>query len=184
MKDFCISIFLGVIPEVTFFILCIIYMKNIKTKRIQLIILMSLAYILCINIIRLQVLFYIVFILLVYIILKILYKEDTQKIDIFAISFPASYITILSLLVLFMNEDYSNYWTLAIINKVLLFVPLIFRKKFNKLYERYKHLWNRNDKMERKIKSITLRNFSVVILNILIFSINFIGAYIVEVFSK
>lgn len=59
---YIISMLLGMIPEVLYFTLAIIYTKNIKTKRIKLFLLIALSYILCIMIIKYELLFYVLFI--------------------------------------------------------------------------------------------------------------------------
>ena len=46
------------------------------------------------------------------------------------------------------------------------------REKFNILYEKYRKLWNRNDKEKRFIKSITLRNVSLISVNLFILLLN------------
>lgn len=79
---FLISILLGLFPEVLYYTLFIIYVKDIKEHKIKLFICISIAYILCIMIRRFKILYYISFIVLVYIILKILYNKKTNIIDI------------------------------------------------------------------------------------------------------
>ena len=44
---YLVSILFGLIPEVLYFTLFITYTKNIKEKRIKLILLISIAYFLC-----------------------------------------------------------------------------------------------------------------------------------------
>ena len=83
------------------------------------------------------------------------------------------YTTFLSyILVWFIKSDYSNYYLIFIINRVLLYIPFIFYKKFNTIYNSYCKLWNRNKLEQRKIKSITLRNISLIAVNTFIVSVN------------
>lgn len=178
---YLISILFGLIPEVLYFTLFITYTKNIKEKRIKLFLLISIAYFLCMLIIQYEIIYYILFIVCVYAILKILYKDKTQIIDIFVFSLSTIYLTLLSYLgFIFFNDDLSNYYTLYIIARILLFVPFIFKSKFNTLYKRYCKLWNRNDKEKRPIKSITLRNISLIIVNIVIFFMNIYAISIIK----
>ena len=174
-----ISILLGLIPEVLFFTLFITYTKGIKEKRVKLFLLISIAYILCMFIQRYKIFYYMLFVILIYWIMKFLYKKKTQIIDIFIISLSFSYIYIISyLLFLFINNDMSNYYILYLIDRILLFIPFIFKNKFNKLYKIYYKFWNRNDNEKRPIKSITLRNISLVFINLLIF---FIDIYLLKI---
>lgn len=170
---YLISILLGLVPETLYFTLFLIYTKNIKEKKVRLFLLLSVVYFCCMLIQQYQLLFYILFIFGIYFVLKLLYKNKTQIIDIFVISIPYLWVVILSFfLLLFINDDFSNYYFLYIINKILLFLPFIFKNKFNNLYKRYCVLWNRNDKENRPIKSITLRNISLILLNGFIILIN------------
>lgn len=176
-----LSIFLGLLPEVLYFTLFLIHTKNIKEKRIKLFLFVSLAYFLCMFIQQYKVIYYILFIALVYIILKILYKQKTQIIDIFVFSLSSIYMTLLaSVSFVLLKEDLSNYYLLYIISRILLFVPFIFRKHFNILYKKYCKLWNRNDKENRPIKSITLRNVSLIVINFTIFIINIVTISIIN----
>ena len=181
---YLISILLGLIPEVLYFTLFMIYAKDIKEKKIRLFLLIGIAYFLCILVQQYKIIYYLLFIVLVYGILKILYKKKVQIIDVFAFSLSSIYLTIISAFcILFLNEDLSNYWTLYTISRILLFIPFIFRNKFNGLYKEYCKLWNRNDKEKRPIKSITLRNISLISINIAIFLTNVIAVSIINLIS-
>lgn len=170
---FLFSVLLGLLPEVLYFTLFIIYTKNIKEKRLKLFLLICVIYFICLFIQKWQTLYYVILIALIYIILKIMYKKKVQIIDIFIISLMCLWITFLSfVMIFFIKEDYSNYWQLYIINRVLLFLPFLIKDKFNILYKKYYKLWNRNDKEERPLKSITLRNISLILLNSFIFFMN------------
>lgn len=179
---YIISMLLGMIPEVLYFTLAIVYTKNIKTKRIKLFLLIALSYILCIMIIKYELLFYVLFIFILYFILKFLYKEETQIIDIFVIMYFSFYLTLLSFLIYFyygISHNINTYMILYLINRFLLFFIFIFKNKFNKLYLSYRKYWNRNDMIKRPIKSITLRNISLISINCIIFIINIICLYII-----
>ena len=170
---YLISILFGLIPEVLYFTLFITYTKNIKEKRIKLFLLIGVAYFGCMLIQQYKTIYYILFIALVYIILKILYKSKTQIIDIFVFSLSTIYLTLLATVSLMLfTDNLSNYYILYIIARILLFIPFIFKNRFNIIYQKYCRLWNRNDKEKRPIKSITLRNVSLIIINVTIFIIN------------
>lgn len=173
IAQLALSIFLGLIPEVLYFTLFITYCKNIKEKRIRLFLFISLAYVLCMFIQKYKIFYYVLFIALIYWIMKIVYKEKTQIIDVFVISLGSLYLTLLSCISLTLfNKDLSNYYFIMIISRILLYLPFIFHKYFYILYRKYCKFWNRNDNEKRPIKSITLRNISLILLNCLIFIIN------------
>lgn len=170
---YLLSILLGLFPEVLYFTLFITYTKNLKEKRIKLFILISISYFLCILIKEHQILYYILLVALIYLILKFLYKEKVQIIDVFIISFMCFWLTVLSFLsVFFLNEDNSNFIILSIIARIFLFLPFVFRNKFNVIYKKYYKFWNRNDLEKRPIKSITLRNISLILINSFILFLN------------
>lgn len=170
-----LSILLGLLPETLYFTLFISYTKNLKEKRIKLFLLIAVAYGLCILIQKWQVLYYMLWIALVFVAMKLLYKQKTQIIDVFIISIAEAWMMILSIILMkFVNSDLSNYVFIYIIQRGLLFLPFIFKGKFNKLYKIYCKLWNRNDAEKRPIKSITLRNISLILLNTLIFFMNIV----------
>ena len=55
---------------------------------------------------------------------------------------------------------------------MLLFVQFVFKKQYNKLYKKVRCYWNRNREREQGIKSISVRNISVMIIVILIAVVN------------
>ena len=176
-----ISILLGLLPEVLYFTLFISYTKNIKEKRLRLGTLIAVAYMVCMFIQKYQVVYYVLFIALIYLILKLLYKQKAQIIDVFLISIIFNYVCFTSYFCfLFLKQDLSNYFILYIVARILLFIPFIFKDKFNIIYKKYYSLWNRNDSIKRPIKSITLRNISLISLNLLIFLMNLGCIYILS----
>lgn len=181
IQQIIMSMLLGMVPEVLFFSLSIIFTKNIKEKRMQLIILMAIGYVLCMFIRKYEVVYYILYIVIVLGILKLLYGDKIQKIDIFVISIFSMYMTFLSY-ICFKNfkEDLSNYYILYALDRVLLFVPLIFRNKYNIIYKKYCSLWNRDDNSKKPIKSITLRSLSLIIINIAIVLMNIYAVSIIK----
>ena len=178
---YLISILFGLIPEVLYFTLFITYTKNIKEKRIKLFLLIVIAYFICITILQYQVLCDIMFIITMYLILKLLYKNKTQIIDIFIITISYFWLLLLSFLLMnFANKDLSNYMFLYFIQRILMFSIFIFKNKFNNIYKKYCKLWNRNDNEKRIIKSITLRNLSLILLNVFIFASDIILKNIIQ----
>ncbi len=177
--NFLLSILLGLIPEIFYFTLFISILKDIKYKRIKLFVLLSLIYIIFIMIIRYELLFYILFIFAIYFILKILYKNQIQIIDIFMIMYASLYLTLLSFLI-YIPKNLTQYFICLIINRILLFIPFLFKNQIKTLYKKYCLYWNRNDDIKRPIKSITLRNISILVMNLIIFIIYIISLYTLQ----
>lgn len=170
---YILSILFGVIPDVLYFTLFFIFTKNIKEKRIKLFFLVSIFYFICLIIKKWILIGYLFFMVSMYFILKLLYKDKTQIIDVFIIGIAYLWQTILSaILLIFLKRDLSNYYFLYIINLILMFIPFILYKNFNLFYKKYCKFWNRNDAEKRPIKSITLRNISLILLNSLILILN------------
>lgn len=175
------SILFGMIPEVLFFTLFLVNTKNLKEKKIKLFFGIMLVYIVCIMINRFKTLYYLLFIFGIYVVLKLLYKNKTEIIDIFIINIGLIYIAFLSAICFaFVGKSYIMYYAMMFLDKILLFIPFIFRNKFNEIYKRYCSLWNRNDKVKRPIKSITLRNISLIGLNTFIFICDVVFLYILN----
>ncbi len=178
---YLLSILLGLLPEVLYFTLFLIYTKNLKEKKIKLFLLIGIAYFLCMLIQQYNFIFYVLHLFTFYAILKFLYKNKIQLIDVFIIVLPCLWLSILSfVLINFTKNDLSNYVFIYIIQRLLMFAPFVFRQKFNFYYKKYCNLWNRNDKERRPIKSITLRNISLILLNSVIFFLNIIIMNIIK----
>ena len=179
-----LSILLGLIPEVLFITLFLIFTKNLKNKRIILFLLIGISYIISMFIQKYKIIFYILFIVLIYLSLKFIYKKKVQIIDLFVITIPFTWITMLSFICfLFFDKNLTNYYQLYVVDRLILFIPLIFSKHYNKIYLKYCKLWNRNDNEKRPIKSITLRNISLIIVNIAIFLMNIYAMSIIKFLS-
>lgn len=171
-----ISLLLGMIPDVLYYVLLITKIKNVKEKRLILFILLAITYITTYMIFRYNFYLYMIHGIIIYLIIKFLYKSKIN--DYFLIIFLYSYYFINSLFCYFLI---SNYNIALIVNKIMLFVPLIFIKKLQKLYQNYNKMWNRNDSKNYPIKSITLRNISLFSMNVLIVSIYMALIYIISI---
>lgn len=168
MLNFIVSLFLGMFPEVLYFTLFLTFTMNLKSKRLLLFSALSVGYVLLIMICRYELLFYLAYIVYSYLVLKVLYKAHILNLFVYSVSF--SYLMILSFVTATLID---NYVLAYIVDRVLLFVPFIFYRNFNLYYECYKSLWDR--KQGNKIKSITLRNMSLVFVNIMILFVNAIA---------
>ena len=173
------SLLIGIIPDVIFLSLFVIYAKKIETKRILFFILLLIDYIITLIIFKYQTLFYILFIIIEYIILKILYKKEIQLIDSFVITFPFLILFLMSCIYYFLIP---NYMLACILEKItLLIVVYLMKNKINKAYKIYRHYWNRSKEEVRKIKSITLRNISLILMYIFIFLSDLVCIYVMNV---
>ena len=160
MINFLISIILGLVPEVLFITLMTTSLENVDKKRVKLFILLAFGYILLIMICRFELQFYVLYIIYTYLIIKRLYNVHISS--FFMISLVFSYIALLS----FICSNIPNYALAYIIDRTFLFIPLFYCSYFKYLYMLYKKCWNRN--ATYKIKSITLRNCSLVFINSMI----------------
>ena len=166
MINFLVSIVLGLLPEVLYFSLFLIYTKNIKEKKLKLFMLLAIGYILLIMICRYQFIFYLAYVVYSYFVLKYLYKS--QITDFFICSIGLTYMTIIAYVgYQILGFNYVLYYIVA---RISLFSIFTFKKHFNKLYLTYRSLWNRND--NAKIKSLTIRNCSLLFINICIILLN------------
>lgn len=182
LNYFLISVFLGLIPEVLFYTFFLIHAKNIKRHKILLFILIAVADCIYMVLSDYKVINYLFFIISVYVILKILYKKKAQIIDVFTFSVAFMYVCLISYLCFLpVNNNITTYYIMFVIDRILLIVPFLFKNKFNILYKKYCNLWNRNDKEKRRIKSITLRNVSLISLNLFIFLCNLGCLYILNI---
>ena len=170
-----ISIILGLIPEFIYYYIYLTKIKELKGNNILFFILTFINYFLSMLLIRHSFIMYVVFDTIEYLILKILYKNKVCITDLFLILFIETYLLIISALCFFLI---SNYILAFIVNRILMFIPLILLNKIRLLYKRYKNMWNRNDKKKNLIKSLTLRNASLIIMNILI-----IATYLILMYS-
>ena len=172
MQNFIISLILGILPDVLYYFIYTKQIKGIKSKNLLFFFLLLVTYMLCIIAVRHQFYLYIIQDILVFIIMKLLYKSHIS--DMFLVIFIEFYMILLSTICfMFIN----NYYFAFIIYRLLMFLPLLFSNKLRDMYKKYLSLWNRHDN-PKKIKSITLRNVSLVILNCLLIFMYLITLYI------
>lgn len=147
--------------------------KNIKHKRILFTLIMIFEYILLLDLIKFNVLFQFMFTFMTYINLKVLYKEKTQITDIFLFT-VASIILIISSAIcyLIVFATVKNYYVVLVMNRIIIFLFLYLNKNnINRLYKKFYSLWNRHNN-PKAIKSLTLRNISVIMFNLMFWIIN------------
>ena len=166
MINFMVSLLMGMLPEVLYFTLSICFIKDIKKQRLKLFSLLVIGYIVLIMVCRFQLLFYLGYIVYVYIVLKKLYKS--KIIDLVIVSVVSAYLTLVSFISFKLIDTYMLAY---LINRLMLFIPIfVLNYKLNDFYNVYYRLWDRHE--GNKIKSITIRNISLVFVNILIVIFN------------
>lgn len=178
MVDKLLEIILGYGLEALFFTLFLSYSKKLKEKRITLFILMFLEYLLLKHFIKYDVWFQISYTFMTFLILKLLYKEKANILDIFVFAL-SSIIMIAISVISYMLVLYTCkiFIVSVILNRVLLFGTFIlYKDKLNKLYLKFAGLWNRHNK-PNKIRSLTLRNITIIIFNLMFYIINCLMVY-------
>lgn len=167
-----LQLFFGQIPEAIFIALFMIFVKNLKTKRLLFTSIMVIEYLLLMSLFAYNWIFHILYLVMTFIVLKVLYKEKAQVTDVFIFAIAYILIVISSALCYIISSN--NVIIGCIINRLLLFIPLlILNYKLVYIQNIYKKYWNRNDKIKKKIKSITFRSLNVVTFNLLFSIINF-----------
>lgn len=162
-----LSLLLGILPQSLYFMLFITNIKEIRNKRFLFLIIISIILSLLVLIVQYNIYLYLTIIPLIYRIMKALYGKKTQIIDIFIISASYGLLSLISYLCSnIYKNNYSLYWIAYCVNNIILFSTLIPIKWYRKLYRQYIKLWNRKE--GNKIKSITVRNTSLILLNIFI----------------
>ena len=176
-----VMLFLEKVCEAIYFSLFLIYGKNLKEKRILFISIMIFEYLMITKLIQYNVWIHISYIIMTYINLKVLYKEKAQITDIFLFG-AASIILILFSMMTYIpvylafgnNVVYFWYVVSLIANRIILALFLYFSKHLiNKFYKKFYYHWNRPKQINNpKIKSLTLRNISIIIFNLMFYIIN------------
>lgn len=162
MINFVLSLIFCTIPDTIYYAMFISVTKN-KNFNKKLYFLIFIGYILNFMVFQYNLYLYLIFYIYIYLVLKILFKSKIN--DFFLTIFLDIYYILLSIICYFLIP---NYFIAYLLNKIFLFVPLIFKDKLKKLYSIYTKLWNRNKEAKQPIKSITLRNISLVLLNTII----------------
>ena len=176
-----LELFLGQIPEAIFFALFMVFAKALQKKRILFTVIMTIEYVLLLNIFPYNWYFHISFMIITFLTLKVLYKEKSQITDVFILLIAYIVLMITSAVCFVICQ--GNAMIAAILNRVLIFGLLFcFRNKLYKIQKIYKKFWNRSNE-PKAIKSTTFRSINIVIFNIMfvIFNVGMIYAlYLVK----
>lgn len=168
-----IRLLLTKVFEAIYFSIFLIIGKNLKHKRLILTAIMIFEYLMLKQFINYDVLFQVLYTFMSYINLKVLYKEKAQITDIFLFtgaSVVLIFISIFSYLVIYFTL--YNYFIALILNRILLIIFLFLCKiGIRNIYLKFCSLWNRHH-FPGEIKSLTLRNISIIIFNLMFWVIN------------
>ena len=168
-----ILLFLEKVVEAIYFAMFLIIGKNIKNKKLLFIGIMVFEYLMLKHFIRYSVYFQLAYTFMAYVTLKVLYKEKAQITDIFL--FTAASLLLIAISAISYGIVYftvRNYFVALILNRILLFLILYLgRNKILELYKKFYSLWNRHN-IPNTIKSLTVRNLSVIIFNLMFWLIN------------
>lgn len=159
--------------EPIYFSLFLIIGKDLKNKRLLLTCIMIFEYYMLTEIIYFNVWFQFIYTFIVFVDLKFLYKEKAQITDIFLFA-ASSIILIISSIVIYLAILFTikNYYIVILLNRTFIFSFIYFnRKNIRNLYKKFYSYWNRHNN-PKALKSITLRNISVIIFNLMFYVIN------------
>lgn len=168
-----ILVFLEKVVEAIYFAIFLIIGKNIKNKKLLFIGIMVFEYLMLKYFINFSVYFQLAYTFMAYLTLKVLYKEKAQITDIFL--FTAASLILIAISATSYGIVYftvRQYFIALILNRILLFLTLYLTRNIVK--EKYKgfcRLWNRHN-IPSKIKSLTLRNISIITFNLMFWLIN------------
>ena len=125
-----LELLIGQIPEAIYFALFMIYAKNLKDKKFLFIALMTIEYVLLLHLMPYSIYPKIAYIVISYVIMKMLYKEKTQLIDIFVLVLSIIILGLTSVPLLFLNNIINNIYIVCIISKIITFLLLFLIYKY------------------------------------------------------
>lgn len=145
-----------------YYCLFMTFTKNIKENRIKFILLTILDYIFIQNIVhfRLGVNADLLYAIAFYVNLKLLYKEKARVTDLITFIISDVFLGVISVLIYFVFK--MNIFSLILVLIIPIIIVVLLRNKLKTIDNFYNKYWNRHNK-KRKIKSITVRGFSLCI---------------------
>lgn len=168
------KILLGQIPEAIYFAMFLILAKDLKEKRLLFIFLMILEELILITLFPYSIWFNVLYTVMVYLILKVLYKEKAQIIDIFTFMIASLILLVINMFSYATVYLATNNFIIYVIADRLILATflLLTRNKLNKIQGLYKKFWNRNDKIPKKMKTTTFRCINVITFNVMFYLAN------------
>lgn len=174
-----IVIILEKVLEAIYFAMFLIAGKGIKNKKLLFIGIMVFEYVMLTNFIEFNVYFQLIYTFMSFVNLKVLYKEKAQITDIFLFmvaSLTLIFVSFISYMPFHIitkgNVGLREYLVALFFNRALLGLILIAgRNLIRNSYKKFCSLWNRHA-IPNQIKSLTLRNISIIIFNLMFWLIN------------
>ena len=170
-----ILVFLEKIVEAIYFAMFLLIGKDIKNKKLLFIGIMVFEYLALKHFIKYNVWFQIIYTFMSFVNLKVLYRHKAQITDIFLFTIASVVLIVISILcssVVIITQNYNLYYIMLIINRLLMLSFLFaFKKQIRDLYYKFMERWNKHTK-PNTIKSLTLRNISIIVFNITFYIIN------------
>ena len=168
-----ILVFLEKILEAIYFSAFLLIGKNIKNKRILFTGIMVFEYLVLTTVMEFNIWIQIIYTFMSFVNLKVFYRDKAQITDIFLFMVGSIILILISVFCgLFQIFFGIPYCYLLILNRILLFLVLFgLKNKINKTYKRYCLYWNKHNN-SHKIKSLTLRNISIIVFNLMFYIIN------------
>lgn len=167
-----INLLFGNLFEALFICVMFYKIKGLKSKKLLLFVATLITYSVSGIIISFsynnQYLFYILFDVILYLFTKLIYKNKIQIIDLFIIYYIEMIINF-SCLILMLLIGYN--YIFFILNRLLLIIIMLFSGKLNRFYNFYYYNWNRHS--DNKIKSVTIRNLTIISCNLMLYIINY-----------
>ena len=163
-----VAMFLVAMPVEMFYLSAgVCCAKGVKEKRFLFFILLLASSILSMLVIKWHLWYYIVFIASSYLIMKLLYKSHVSDLFVFLVFFAWLAISSYTAVIIAGRGIIG-----MVVQRIILFSIFALRGKLHGWYKVYRELWNRRD--DNRIKSITLRNISLIFLNAFIVFMNFL----------
>lgn len=171
MNDILILL-LEKVCEALYFSLFLIIGKNLKERRLLFIIIMVLEYLALTSILQFNIWIQIIYTFMSFVNLKVLYRDKAQITDIFLFAAASIILILISFACGMVQIAFGvDHFVLLIINRILMFLVLyLIRNKIFLLYNKYTKNWNRHK--NATIRSLTLRNISIIAFNVMFCIIN------------
>lgn len=169
-----LEILFGQLPEAIYFALFMIYTKRLRKRRILFAVLTIITYITLFNVLPFSNWAHILYFLMMYLILKLLYKRRSQITDFFTLGIASIGMIVISFITYAIGLLFTNnYIIIMVMNRVSLFLILyLVRNHLYKIQKMYKLFWNRNDSIPKPMKSITFRCINLLIFNLMFYAIS------------
>jgi len=170
------NVLIGVAPQAFYITMMLALTKKLYVRLFRLYLLVFLSFVVSVAIVQFNIILYTIFSLLIFAALKLLYGRKAYWLDAI---YVLSCMTLLSVICLITFMLVENFWiAFCIAQCITVMIPFIIYKACRKFYNFYCAIWNINK--EAKIKSITVRNISVVAFNIAVLFTNYAIIYFIE----